>query len=158
MAHTDGFSDHVEFQVPPTLVFATALILAAACEWFWPTSAGVTPARLLVGGTLVFASFVLMGLALRTFWARAVDPNPRVAVARLVDCGVYGVSRNPIYVSWLGIVGGLALGFDSLWMLAVLPLLWTFLERAVVAREERYLELRLPESYRSYRERVPRWI
>lgn len=158
MTHTDGRCDHVQFEIPPTSVFIASLVAAASCEWTWPTSAGVTAGRVAVGGSLVLVSFVVMGAALRTFWLRAVDPSPRVAVARLVDCGVYGLSRNPIYVSWLGIVGGLALWFDSLWMLALLPLLWTFLERAVIAREEHYLELRLPESYRSYRERVPRWI
>lgn len=159
MAQVRGEFDHVGLRFPPTPVYVAAMVGAAVCELLWPTAAAATtPLRVFIGLSLIAGSFVVVAAALRSFWRHDVDPNPQTPVPRLIDDGVYRVTRNPIYVGWLGILLGLAVCFDSLWMLMLVPFMAAFLDRAVIAPEEEYLEARLPDTYRAYCQRVRRWI
>ena len=53
---------------------------------------------------------------------------------------------------------GLAIGFDNLWMLAMLVPLGLVIRYGVVAREEAYLERKFGAVYRDYKSRVRRWL
>ena len=53
---------------------------------------------------------------------------------------------------------GAALAARSVPALTFLPIALVVLERGVVEREERYLEHRFGDSYRSYKATVPRWF
>jgi protein-S-isoprenylcysteine O-methyltransferase Ste14 len=53
---------------------------------------------------------------------------------------------------------GLALLFDSPLALLGLPLVVVIIDRAVIAREERYLAAKFGEEYLAYRARVRRWL
>jgi protein-S-isoprenylcysteine O-methyltransferase Ste14 len=76
----------------------------------------------------------------------------------IVSGGPYRFTRNPIYVGmFLGQIG-LAIGFDSLWLLATLVPFYFVLRYGVVAREEAYLERKFGEAYLGYRSRVRRWL
>ena len=76
----------------------------------------------------------------------------------IVDTGPYRFTRNPIYLGMmLGLVG-LAIAFDSLWLLVMLVPFFLVIRYGVVAREEAYLERKFGEIYRRYRARVRRWL
>ena len=76
----------------------------------------------------------------------------------IVEAGPYRFTRNPIYLGmFLGLVG-LAIGFDSLWLLATLVPFALVIRYGVVAREEAYLERKFGDAYRHYRTRVRRWL
>jgi protein-S-isoprenylcysteine O-methyltransferase Ste14 len=76
----------------------------------------------------------------------------------IVDTGPYRFTRNPIYLGMmLGLVG-LAIAFDSLWLLVTLVPFFLVIHYGVVAREEAYLDRKFGEVYRSYRARVRRWV
>jgi protein-S-isoprenylcysteine O-methyltransferase Ste14 len=53
---------------------------------------------------------------------------------------------------------GLAIAFDSAWLLVTLVPFALVIRYSVVAREEAYLERRFGEVYRRYRARVRRWL
>ncbi len=53
---------------------------------------------------------------------------------------------------------GIALRTRSIPALVMLPVALALLDSGVVAREERYLERRFGDTYRAYRDRVPRWF
>jgi protein-S-isoprenylcysteine O-methyltransferase Ste14 len=53
---------------------------------------------------------------------------------------------------------GIALLAEALWVLVPLPLVLAILDRAVIAREERYLERKFGEEYLGYKARVRRWV
>jgi protein-S-isoprenylcysteine O-methyltransferase Ste14 len=53
---------------------------------------------------------------------------------------------------------GLAIAFDSAWLLLVLAPFALVIRYGVVAREEAYLERRFGEVYRRYRAHVRRWL
>lgn len=76
---------------------------------------------------------------------------------RLVTTGVYGRTRNPMYLGHLLSLAGLSLMTGS--PIAVLGLLWQWrrLSRRVEIDEER-LERIFGDEYRDYMTRVPRWV
>jgi protein-S-isoprenylcysteine O-methyltransferase Ste14 len=76
---------------------------------------------------------------------------------RLVTSGVYGYTRNPMYLGHLIFLAGLALVFRSPTLGALLGwhLHW-FDQRA--AEDERQLDELFGAEYARYRETVPRWL
>lgn len=84
-------------------------------------------------------------------------PTNRPTTA-MVDKGPYRFTRNPIYLGMFGGLFGLAIAFDTLWLLATLVLFALVIRYGVVAREEAYLERKFGEAYRAYRKRVRRWL
>jgi protein-S-isoprenylcysteine O-methyltransferase Ste14 len=74
---------------------------------------------------------------------------------RLCTMGVYGLCRHPLYASWaVLIVPGIVLLTDN-WAAFVIPFFMCGLLRVLVSREERWLEEKFGDEYRSYRKRVP---
>jgi protein-S-isoprenylcysteine O-methyltransferase Ste14 len=76
----------------------------------------------------------------------------------IVTSGPFRFTRNPIYLGMLLGQVGLAVGFDNLWMLAMLAPFYLVLRYGVIAREEPYLEHKFPLDYLSYKSRVRRWV
>jgi protein-S-isoprenylcysteine O-methyltransferase Ste14 len=112
----------------------------------------------LLGVLLIAPAVVLALWCLLLFrWAgTAVEPWHPSTV--LVTGGPYRLSRNPIYLAMAVAFAGLACAVDSLWLLALLPVLVLALDRGVIAREEPYLQRRFGAAYRDYRVRVRRWL
>jgi protein-S-isoprenylcysteine O-methyltransferase Ste14 len=67
-------------------------------------------------------------------------------------------TRNPIYLGMvLGLIG-LAIAFNSLWLLMTLVPFALVIRYGVITREEAYLERKFGDGYRRYRARVRRWL
>src|SRR5262249_401305 len=76
----------------------------------------------------------------------------------IVASGPYRFTRNPIYLGMvLGLIG-LAIAFDSLWILATLVPFYLVIRYGVVAPEEAYLERKFGDVYLGYKSPVPRWL
>jgi protein-S-isoprenylcysteine O-methyltransferase Ste14 len=80
--------------------------------------------------------------------------TPRV----LITDGPFAYSRNPTYLAGTFVLLGWALFYGSVVILILAVAGWTLLHYLKVPREERGLEARFGEAYRTYRSRVPRWI
>ena len=76
----------------------------------------------------------------------------------IVDAGPYRFTRNPIYLGMIVGLIGLAIAFDSLWLLVALMPFALVIRYGVVAREEAYLERKFGDVYRRFRSRVRRWL
>jgi len=82
----------------------------------------------------------------------------KVYASRLVDKGVYGVCRNPMYVGNALIAVGMSMVTGSPQAYLVLIPLFVFIYQAIVAAEENYLAPRFGTEYQEYSARVPRWL
>ncbi|WP_225040491.1 isoprenylcysteine carboxylmethyltransferase family protein (plasmid) [Rhizobium sp. T1470] len=105
----------------------------------------------------------LAGLAL-LIWAAATFRRAGTQVpttqptTTIVDAGPYRFTRNAIYIGmFLGLIG-LAVAFDSLWLIALLVPFYLVIRYGVVAREEAYLERKFGDVYLAYKARVGRWL
>ena len=77
---------------------------------------------------------------------------------RIVAAGPYRFTRNPIYTGMFLLLTGLAIGFDSLWLIIALAPFYLVIRYGVVAREEAYLERKFGSTYLDYKARVRRWV
>jgi protein-S-isoprenylcysteine O-methyltransferase Ste14 len=143
------------------VVFGVPLLAALALQAVIPLSfslGGFAPVGAFGGGILAVAGVVLVALTRRQLAQFGQPTDPGRPTSRLVTTGVYGVSRNPLYLGGIVVLAGGALALD-------LPWVWVLLVPAVigchvilVAPEERYLAARFGDEYRAYAARVCRWI
>ena len=88
------------------------------------------------------------------------QPSFRVdrATTSLVQTGPFRYSRNPGYVALTSLHLGIAIFFNNAWILATLVLAVVVMSRAVIAREEEYLECKFGAQYTTYSDTVRRWL
>lgn len=123
----------------------------------WPR--GTSPVTQAIGGGVVVGALALMLHCSRLF-ARVGKgtPVPFDPPTELVTSGVYGVSRNPIYVGQVAILLGYFLCFGQLGLL-LHAVVWALLVQGwIVWVEEPGLRLRFGTEYVLYTQQVPRWI
>jgi protein-S-isoprenylcysteine O-methyltransferase Ste14 len=156
---TTDTPDTAQVIIRPPLAWTLAVIAGFALNWLMPLP--FMPAALSAGwlGGVVFASaLALFGWAIITITRAGSNVPTNMPTTSIVDSGPYRFTRNPIYLGMmLGLVG-LAIAFDSVWMLVTLAPFFLVIRYGVVAREETYLERKFGEVYREYRARVRRWL
>ena len=76
----------------------------------------------------------------------------------LAEAGPFRFSRNPIYLSDLLFVAGLALILRAPWAVFLVVPFQQVLQRLFILPEEAVLEQDLGQPYRDYKARVRRWI
>jgi protein-S-isoprenylcysteine O-methyltransferase Ste14 len=135
------------------------MIAGFALNWLMPLP--FVPAAAPSGwlGGAVFVVALALGVWAITTITRAGSNVPTsMPTTSIVDNGPYRFTRNPIYLGMmLGLVG-LAIAFDSLWLLLMLVPFALVIRYGVIAREESYLERKFGEVYRRYFARVRRWL
>ena len=82
----------------------------------------------------------------------------RSAATSLVTTGPYRITRNPGYLGLALLYAGIAALARAPWAYVTLVPALIVVDRAVIAREERYLQRRFGEDYLRYRARVRRWL
>lgn len=145
---------------PPPLIFVSILAVGLAIDFLMyrlPTGLPLLP-RGLAGAVLAGLSIFIVLAAWLRFRRAGTPVEPWRTSTALVTDGIYGWTRNPMYLAMALLYLAIALAVDSLvTMLLLIPLL-VLLHYGVIRREERYLERTFGEAYDSYRQRVRRWF
>jgi protein-S-isoprenylcysteine O-methyltransferase Ste14 len=142
---------------PPPLIYLSALAVGFGLEALLP-SASLPDALRWLGGALVLAGLTLMGSFVSSFRRASTAVDPGKPTTAVVTSGPYRLTRNPGYLGMALVYTGIALLTGALWTLvALLPAL-AVIDRAVIAREERYLEAKFGQDYLAYKARVRRWV
>jgi protein-S-isoprenylcysteine O-methyltransferase Ste14 len=145
-------------RVAPPLFFAGALALGLAAGRLPQSATYGTRARRVLG-TLSIAIGAAAGASAFAEIARVgSNPNPFEPTTALATRGAFRFTRNPAYFGATSIYIGIALVARSLPAFVMLPVALALVDRFVVDKEERYLERCFGETYRAYRDRVPRWF
>ncbi len=92
------------------------------------------------------------------FWRKRTTIRPDRPATALATTGPYRLTRNPMYLSLALLYAGIAILWQSICALLLLPLVLFFIDRRVIVREELYLERQFGSAYRQYRARVRRWL
>jgi protein-S-isoprenylcysteine O-methyltransferase Ste14 len=144
----------------PPFIFLGFLVAATVLEAVvpLPVLTAHALARYLAGAALAACGFVMIGMGTRRFVAAGTNIPPTLPTTALVVDGIYGWTRNPLYLGTTLVYLGLAVAAGSLWaILLMVPLLWV-INVGVIVREERYLERKFGDAYRAYKARVRRWV
>jgi protein-S-isoprenylcysteine O-methyltransferase Ste14 len=145
----------------PILLFPTAVLVGLALDSLLPLPFAIPKVDgvpWIAAGSLILIGLMLFAAGVRNFF-RAATPLPTNQPARvLVTTGIYRWTRNPIYLGFFLVFGGLGVATQSPWVLALNLPLAIMVRYGVVAREEAYLERRFGDAYRDYMARVRRWL
>jgi protein-S-isoprenylcysteine O-methyltransferase Ste14 len=155
-----GASDVAGVIALPPLISIGFLAAAAVLEAIVPLPVPVVHSLALyvAGAVLAASGFVIIAMGTRRFAAAGTNVPPTLPTTALVVDGIYGRTRNPLYLGLFLVYLGLGVAADSLWAIGLMvPLLWV-INVGVVKREERYLERKFGDAYRAYKARVRRWI
>lgn len=149
---------HPNTKIPPPLLALIHIIFAYVLSWLIPLPLTVPPVFQMVGFMLVIVGFLLGVAALIAFRRAGTTLQPRGLVAHLVTSGIYGFTRNPVYLGFLLIVIGISLDSGSFWGILLAPVLIILFNQLVIRPEEDYLASRFGEQFSQYKEKVRRWL
>lgn len=154
----DQRSDTPGVLLPPLVLFGSALALGFLLHWLRPVSVLQPWAGRLLGVALFVAGYLLAGAAEKVFRRAGTNIRPDQPSLALLTDGPFRFSRNPLYLATTGMYVGVALFFNALWPLVLLPPMFAVLHFGVIRREESYLEAKFGAAYQDYRQRVRRWL
>jgi len=132
-----------------TIVYSILLIMIIGFIYaiFLPLQLGIV---WLISGLFIYLfGIVFTIVAVLNF---ATSPKDKV-----ITKGLYGASRNPMYIGLLLMQIGLGITCSS-WLYLLLPLVLLILLNENLSAEERYCLYRYGDSYREYINKTPRWI
>lgn len=142
--------------IPPHYFFAALLLMTLlgalggggllGASWRW------------LGALIAFAAVSVAALAARQFARAGTEIRPLSRSTALVTDGMFRWSRNPMYVSMITGLVGVALMLDSVAPWAAIPFFAALLHYRFVRHEEALMEQTFGQPYRDYRERVRRWV
>ena len=122
-------------RVPLGFAFAVFYLWAARPSW---------------GSILLGTIVAIPGLALRAFASGHVKKNEE-----LTTSGPYAYTRNPLYLGSLIMALGFAIASRSVWVLAIMVVMFFAIYLPVIRFEEAYLQGMFPE-FEEYAREVPR--
>jgi protein-S-isoprenylcysteine O-methyltransferase Ste14 len=152
-------TDSANTVIRPPIAWALAIVVGLGADWLYPL--GFIPswmAGVWLGGAVFAAGFALALWAITTFRRAGTRVETYKPTTSIVAGGPYRFTRNPIYIGMLLGQIGLAVGLDSVWLLATLVPFFLVIRFGVVAREEAYLEGKFGQAYVDYKARVRRWV
>jgi protein-S-isoprenylcysteine O-methyltransferase Ste14 len=153
--------DNAGVIAPPPLIALAAVLLGLALDWLLPayllTVLLSWPERIVIGVVLIGLGAALAIPAMRGFRSAGTHVEPWKPSLALVTDGIFSWLRNPMYVGATLLLAGLSILLASDWMLVMTIIFVPVIHFGVVKREERYLEAKFGDAYRSYKARVPRY-
>lgn len=138
------------------------LILVSALVGSWLVTQIVPvplPAALVPLGILMMISALGVDVVAMITMRRAKTTIlPHRGSQNLITHGIFGVSRNPIYVANVVIIVGFGLATGSLWPMLAAPIAAFAMQKLAIEREEAHLSANFPEEFAAYRKKTRRWL
>ena len=135
------------------------LALAAVGVWLsrsvWTAS---TPFTQAAGTALVLLGLILMGVAVVTMMRARTTVIPHRQPQALVAHGIFGLTRNPIYLGDALLLAGLCLRWQAPLGLILVPVFVWWITRHFILPEEARLRAAFGPAFTQYATQVRRWV
>lgn len=151
-------NDNAQVKIPPPLCFGAFLGVGLFLQSDWINGEFGQIERLILGVILFAASIAVIAKEALSHGKSGSNVEPWKPTTLIISSGLYGYSRNPIYVGMITAYAGIALVAGSFGALILLPFCILIIRYHVIAREEAYLEQKFGEEYLNYKQKVRRWI
>lgn len=146
--------------IPPPLYAFAAWVSTWAVQHFLPALNTAFPGQSILAWSLIALGLGIGVIAVGSFFqtGTTISPHTPEKTAKLVTGGLFGFSRNPMYLAMLLVLVGYALGRGN--PLGLLPVVAfvIIIEAVQIRPEEAVLEEKFGEDYRAYKRRVRRWL
>ena len=150
----------LELKIPPVaLVFITGTLMwmltliAPNLSFLFSTAPHVAITLAFIG-----AGTALLGVREFRSVGTTVDPRVPDQSERLVVHGIYRVSRNPMYVGFLFVLGAWGIFLCNAAALVMLPVFVLYMNRFQIVPEERHMNEKFGDVFHQYQDTVRRWI
>ena len=144
----------------PPIIYVAVLIAAFALNrlvplrWYDGAYWGWAP----IGAVLAVIGFAVAIAGVMAFRHHGTPLDPTARAEALATTGIYGWSRNPMYLGMTVLFVGLGLAFASEWLVILALAMPIALQKLAIEREERHLVARFGDAWRAYAARVRRWL
>ena len=145
-------------KIPPPLVFLIVLLATYGMHYFWPIGIGSVSVFKYIGMAVVVLGIVIIIIASISFKQTETNIEPWKPTTKIITAGIYGYSRNPIYLALCLVQMGMGIFLNSLWVLIGVIITAILLYHIAIIKEELYLETKFGEEYVQYRIKVRRWL
>jgi protein-S-isoprenylcysteine O-methyltransferase Ste14 len=147
-------------RIAPPVLYLVGIVVGVVLDFYteflrlditlmWRIIGGVATAALGVG---------VMISAIGGFKATEQDPKPWLPSPEIISTGIYGLTRNPMYVSMAVLQVAVSIALSNGWVaILVIPVLVAVYMTAV-RPEEAYLAGKFGDIYLQYKHSVRRWI
>lgn len=151
----DADREHVPL---PPLVYLAGIAAGFGVDWLIPLRGLSLETQLVVGLPIIVLAIVLVLMSAWELSRAGTSPLHERPTTKVIAHGLYGMSRNPIYVAMtLGCIG-VAITADRVWILVATAVAVLVIDRMVITREELFLEARFGGDYLAYKAQVRRWV
>lgn len=144
----------------PPAWFILSLALAYAFAWFrpspWPT--GIADIAHPLGYVSLLIGVGFFGGAVLAFRRHATPIMPFESPTRLIERGVFRLTRNPIYLGELFILAGVCLRLGETLPWLALPVFFAVLNWVTIPWEETACRRSFGSAYDAYHRRTRRWL
>ena len=152
--------ERLELKIPPDVVWVfvaglmwLASVMMPRLDLSFPLRVAAALVLAVFGVWLIASARVALGRA-NTTW-HPMTPGQSTS---LVTSGVFGFSRNPIYLGMLLVLFGWAVVLSSPAAFLLSAVFVLYLDLFQIGPEERVLSALLGQEFLDYRARVRRWI
>lgn len=142
----------------PDLTLVVTLVLAFALDRYLPVARVISYPASLVGWLVAGIGLVGIAVVISALRTNRTSTNPADMPTYFLTDGLFSISRNPLYLSYIVVVLGVALVLGSLTALLAPLLCFLVIRMAVVPVEEAQLNAGFGSAYRAYCRKVRRWI
>ncbi len=150
--------NRLDLKIPPVVTGAVTAIGMWLVSRTLPTLT-FAPLRVVAVG-MGIAGVMITGLAMMSFWRARTTVNPLKpsSTSFLVTSGIYGFTRNPMYLGMLFVLVGWALYLANVLSFLFLPAFILYMNRFQIKPEERALTSLFGQEFLEYASQVRRWI
>ena len=144
---------------PPYLLWSS-LVISMGLELF------IKPLPIFDGSVIqLLIGLLIVGLALVNFFYTYVtfsnnneEIHPKTVTTQIFTGGTFKFSRNPVYLSFVMMLLGCGITFNSLWYIYFSIINIILLQYGIIVPEEKYLEKEFGKDYLDYKKSVRRWL
>ncbi|MEP0357093.1 MAG: isoprenylcysteine carboxylmethyltransferase family protein [Paraglaciecola sp.] len=149
----------LELKLHPPVVLCITLLSTYLCNRYF--SVALIPEAFQ--DSYVYVATVGVFIAITGVWQfrqakTTLDPHKPHNTNHLVSTGIYGFTRNPMYLGMALVLLAAILKLGDLLGLVNLPIFVLYLTYFQVKPEERAIEKRFGEEYNRYKSKVRRWL
>ena len=150
----------LELRVPPPVVMLLCALLMWLLAGAAPALGMHIPGSVVLGVLLATAGAVINVAGVVAFRKAGTTINPLdpQAASQVVASGIFGLTRNPMYLGMLLVLVGWAVYLSNPLALAGPAVFVLYINRFQIGPEERALTAKFGERYTAYRSRVRRWL
>lgn len=145
-------------KIPPPIIGLTLILINFISIYFFSSNKfqfqGIISLIILIVGLLIVVAAVRLFAKHKTI----VNPMTPKKTTSLVTEGVYGYSRNPMYVGLFLIIGSSSLYFGTWVGLITLLLFVIIINSLQIKPEEKAMRELFGDEYEVYMTKVRRWI